>query len=303
MALTTGLQQGVIDAGPQANHRRGLDAQPGGDRIGGAKANAADIAGQAVGVLGHHLHGFVAVGLEDSHRPRRADAMAVQKHHDLAHHLLIRPGGGDAAGPHPANPRHLTQALGRLLDHLQYLRPEGGHQLAGIDRADAADHARAQVFLDPLGRGGRRGAQEGGLELLAVLAAIHPGATDRDPFAGTDLGGMAHHSHQFAVAAGLDAQHAEAVVGVMEGDPLDRAGQHFGGLGGGGVGVVGRWALAGSLGHRGLGGSGDQSAPVRRSNPPTPATAPPALPVRALAARRRRAAPGAGGNGPAGRSS
>jgi hypothetical protein len=34
------------------------------------------------------------------------------------------------------------------------------------------------------------------------------------------------------VAAGLDAQHAEPIAGVMEGDPLDRAGQHLGGLAG-----------------------------------------------------------------------
>ena len=35
---------------------------------------------------------------------------------------------------------------------------------------------------------------------------------------------------QLAVAAGLDAQHAEAVLGVMEGDALDRYRQHLGGL-------------------------------------------------------------------------
>ena len=35
---------------------------------------------------------------------------------------------------------------------------------------------------------------------------------------------------QLAVAAGLDAQHAEAVLGVMEGDALDRSRQHLGGL-------------------------------------------------------------------------
>jgi hypothetical protein len=33
--------------------------------------------------------------------------------------------------------------------------------------------------------------------------------------------------HQFAMTAGLDAQDAEAVVGVVESDPLDEPGEHF----------------------------------------------------------------------------
>ncbi|MFN9624249.1 MAG: hypothetical protein ACK587_15675 [Cyanobacteriota bacterium] len=53
-----------------------------------------------------------------------------------------------------------------------------------------------------LGGGGRRGAREGRLDPLAVLPAVHPGATKGDPFTGADLGGMAHHRHQLAVAAG-----------------------------------------------------------------------------------------------------
>ena len=36
-----------------------LDAQPGGDGIGGAEADAADVTRQAVGVPRHHLHGVI----------------------------------------------------------------------------------------------------------------------------------------------------------------------------------------------------------------------------------------------------
>jgi len=43
----------------------------------------------AIGVFRHHLHGVGAVGLEDAHRPSRADAMAVKKHKDFAHDLLL----------------------------------------------------------------------------------------------------------------------------------------------------------------------------------------------------------------------
>ena len=242
MAITAGLQQRVIDPGPQADHGLRFDAQPCGDRISSAEADATDVARQAVGVLGHHLHGVIAVRLEDPHRSGRADAMAVQEDHDFAHHLLVGPGLGDAAGPHLADARHLPQALRGLLNHLEHLIAEHSHELAGIDRADAADHPRAQVLLDAFCCGGGGSPEEGGLELLAVLAAVHPGTADGHPFAGADLGGVPHHRHQVAVAAGLDAQHAEAVLGVVEGDALNRARQHLGGLRAGLCRIAGRRA-------------------------------------------------------------
>ncbi len=36
---------------------------------------------------------------------------------------------------------------------------------------------------------------------------------------------MAHRGDEIAVAAGLDTEHAEAGLWVVEGDPLDEAGQ------------------------------------------------------------------------------
>ena len=38
---------------------------------------------------------------------------------------------------------------------------------------------------------------------------------------------MAHRGDEIAVAAGLDTKHAEAGLGIVEGDPLDEAGQHL----------------------------------------------------------------------------
>ena len=38
---------------------------------------------------------------------------------------------------------------------------------------------------------------------------------------------MAHDGHQIAVSARLRPEHAEAVLGVVEGDPLDEAGENF----------------------------------------------------------------------------
>jgi hypothetical protein len=38
---------------------------------------------------------------------------------------------------------------------------------------------------------------------------------------------VADDGHQIAVASGLRPEHAEAVLGVVEGNPLDETGEHF----------------------------------------------------------------------------
>ena len=103
MPLVHGLGQRIGDPGPDPDHGRLLDAELHGDGIGRLEANAADIARQPVGVLGHDLDGIGAIGLVDPHRPRRADAVAVQEDHDLADDLLLGPGVGDALGAHRAD--------------------------------------------------------------------------------------------------------------------------------------------------------------------------------------------------------
>ena len=98
---------------PRANPDHGcfLDAELHGDRVGGLEPDAANISCKAVRVLGHDLNGIHAVGLVDPHRARRADAMAVQEHHNLANDLLFRPGVGDAFGTHTADAGHLAQSF------------------------------------------------------------------------------------------------------------------------------------------------------------------------------------------------
>src|SRR5260370_2251726 len=94
--------------------------------------------------------------------------MAVQKDHDLAHDLLLSPGIGDAFGADRANTRHLAQAIGLCLDRVKYLLAESPNKLFCVDRADAPDHAGAQVFLDTVDRRWRRRAHEATLAPLAL---------------------------------------------------------------------------------------------------------------------------------------
>jgi len=73
--------------------------------------------------------------------------------------------------------------------------------------------------------------------LQAIGAVVGPGVRELHPLAGGDGGGMAHHGDQVLVPTSLDAQHAEAVLGIVVGDPLHQPGQ---GLCGSGGGVCGR---------------------------------------------------------------
>ena len=148
VAVAGDLLQDVPHTGPGADQGVVGDAQSLGDGIGGLEPDAVDVQRQAVGVLPHPLHRLVAVGLVDAHRTGGADAMGLQKHHDLAHDLLLRPGAGHplpALGP---DALQLQQTFGLLLDDVEDLLAEGADQLAGEMRADALDHARAQVLLD-----------------------------------------------------------------------------------------------------------------------------------------------------------
>src|SRR5216683_4841683 len=98
--------------------------------------------GQPIRVLRDELDGLGTVGLVDAHRARGADAVAMQEQHDLADHLLLGPTANDALRPLRADPGHLAQAARLLLDDLEHGIAESAHQLFGVDRPYAADHAR-----------------------------------------------------------------------------------------------------------------------------------------------------------------
>ena len=93
--------------------------------------------------------------------------------------LLLGPGVGDPLRPHLADADHLAQPFRLGLDHVEDLLAERPDQLAGVDRADAPDHARAEILLDALDGGRLGGAHEARLELLTVGAVVDPLARRR----------------------------------------------------------------------------------------------------------------------------
>ena len=227
MAFVHGLGQRI--GNPRANpDRRGLlDAELHRNGVGGLEPDAADVARQPIRVLGHDLDGVGAVGLEDPHRPRRADTVAVQEHHDFPDRLLLGPGGENAGSANRSDAVDLAQPVRRCLDDVEHLVAEGAHELLGVDRANAADHAGREVLLDAVGRIGERGAQKSRLELLAVGAVVDPFARGGDPLTGRNGCGMADNGHDITMPARLGAQNAEAVLGIVVRDALDEAGQNF----------------------------------------------------------------------------
>ena len=227
MAFIHGLGQRIGNSGAHTDHRRLFDAELHGDRVGGLEPDAADVARQAIRVLGHDLDGVGTVGLENPHRPRRADTVAVQEHHDFPHCLLLGPGGENAGGANRPNAVDLTQSVRHRLDNVEHLLAEGAHELLGINRANAPDHAGREVLLDAVSRGRGRRAQEPGFELLAMGAVVDPFARGGDPLAGRNSCGMADHGHDITMPSRFGPQNAEAVLGVVVGDALDEAGQHF----------------------------------------------------------------------------
>ena len=227
MTFVHRLRQRIRYAGAQADHGGLFDAELHRDRIGGLEADAPDVPGEAIGVLGHDLHGVDAVGLVDANGPGGSDPVAMKEDHDLPDDLLLGPGVGDPLGPNHANARHLAKPIGFGLDDVEDLLAEGLDHFLGVDRPDAPDHAGAQIFLDPFDRTRRRRLEKPRLELLTVSAIVGPFAGCGDPLAGGNDGGVPDDGHQIAVSARLRPQYAEAVLGVVEGDPLDEAGEHF----------------------------------------------------------------------------
>ncbi len=70
---------------------------------------------------------------------------------------------------------------------------------------------------------GRDDPQVLGLELKTVLAVVGPCSGALDIFPGRDGGRGSDDGDQITLAPHLDPKHAEAALGTVEGDALDRA--------------------------------------------------------------------------------
>jgi hypothetical protein len=151
MALVHCFGQGVGNPRTNPDHRRLFDAELHGDRVDGLETNATNIAREPVRVLGHHLDGIGAIGLEDPHRSRGADTVAVQKDHDFSHGLLFGPSRENASRANRPDAVDLAQPVGCGLDNFEHFLAKGADEFLGVDRPYATDHAGRQIFFDAIG--------------------------------------------------------------------------------------------------------------------------------------------------------
>jgi hypothetical protein len=97
----------------------------------------------------------------------------------------------------------------------------------GIFRADAFDHAAAEITLDAFAGGRRDGAEFLGAQLEAVFLVVDPEAFGGEPFAGGDGGERADDGDEVAAAFGFDPENGEAAFFIEESDAFDQAANRF----------------------------------------------------------------------------
>src|SRR5277367_86703 len=152
VTLVRGLGQRIGNPGPQPDHCGFFDAELHRDRVGGLETDASDISGQPIGILGHNLDGVGAIGLVDANGTRGSNPVAMQEDHDLPDDLLLSPGVRDTFSADGADARHLAEPSRLGFDDVENLVRKRLDHLLGVNRANAPDHAGAQIFLNPFDR-------------------------------------------------------------------------------------------------------------------------------------------------------
>ena len=128
---------------------------------------------------------LVAIGAVDA-SARSCSFSASTASLQVGHFLLLLPALADPLEPLGDDTVDVQQLVGPVLKDVECPLLVQGHDLRGELGADAADGARGQVPLDPLGRGGVRRLQLLGAKLLAVLAIDGPAGRGFDVLAAGD---------------------------------------------------------------------------------------------------------------------
>ena len=92
---------------------------------------------------------------------------------------------------------------GPLFDDVEHCLTESVHEFLGVDRPDAADHAGADILLDPLDRRWCRSLQERSSELDAMRAVGNPVPACMDELAGRDHRRATKDGNQVRLARAL----------------------------------------------------------------------------------------------------
>ena len=194
-----------------------------GDPVGGPKADAPHVDREAVRIARDDRDRFRAVALEDAGREMHRRAVRLEEHHHVADRALLAPRRGELIGPNLSEPGDLAQAMRLLVEHLQRLELEMLHDALRGDLADAFDHPRAQVLLDPAER---RWCELGDVrraDLLAVHLVDLDRAADAHPRSREDTGKEPDDGEAIAPVRHVHFHDAETRLVVFERDERDFA--------------------------------------------------------------------------------
>ena len=216
----------------QAGRRQGVQVEAAGQAVGGEKPQPLNIQDQLVRVGGDHLQGLGAILLKNLPGVGQAHPQALQSHHHVPHLFAALPVPAHLLAALGTEAGHFFEALRLLVDDVQGLGPEMGHQAAGQLGADALDQPRGQILFDAGHRGREHRVPPDHLELLAPLGVDLVGALEVELLALLDPGQRPHHGDGVPRPLNLEAHHGIVVFRVGKGEALDRALQGFQGLGG-----------------------------------------------------------------------
>jgi len=213
VGITTSPSSRAVLTRPQADHGRfGPQCPPCGDRIQRCGTRCADVARS--GGRGSRPSPCTA-SFPYSLKMRTAWRC---RHHGLcrktmifAPTFLIRPRLADTAWPRTGRCPAPLVGVGRARSPRTPDRRTPPTSLLAVDRPMPGSFQN-QVFSILLRWVGAEGLRKGGLELLAVLPAVHPGCRSPSPFAGADLGGNDPTTVTVRWPRAWKWQHAEAVL-------------------------------------------------------------------------------------------
>ena len=225
MALLGQFLEHEAQGGTGPQRRLPIDAHLLGQFVGRLKADAPDVAGQAIRVLLHLVEGLIAVGLPDADRPGRTDAVRVQKDHDVAHGLLLFPAGANQGDAVLADALDFLEKRRTFIDHFQGAVAEGLDDLVREKGTDALDESGSEELFDALGRIGRRR-----LHRLGEIAGLRSGSSYQVPVASRYSPATTRGIWPMTVIRSFcsltwTAQHREPVFRVVKGDAFNDAGQ------------------------------------------------------------------------------
>ena len=195
------------------------------DDVGGVKADAVDVHGQAVGILAHHRQGLLPVVAVDAHGIGGADPVRLQEHDQVADALMVGPARLDALqrlAAHAADPQ---QPVRLLVQHAKGVLAEGIHDACGHGFAHALDEAGTEIMADALHGCGQQVLVVFHGKLPPEARVVHPAAHQLQRCPRLRRNHVPHHADHVALGQRAQAQHGVAVFLVVEDDAVEHAGK------------------------------------------------------------------------------